>query len=304
MRLLFQSDTADPELWSAALKAEMPELDIRVWPETGDPGEIDMMLVYRLPPEGLANYTRLKFIQLISAGADQLRGVSIPDHIAVARLIEPGQISGMVEYVTHAVLHYHRGFHIYQRQQNAGIWREHPRIAASARKVGVIGLGALGAPVACALKQQGFDVCGWSRSQRSIEGIEVFAGSAGMARFLAACEIVVAILPLAPETVGMFDHAFFAAMRPGSCFINVGRGVQVDTDALIRALVSNKLGGATLDVLASEPVPPEHPAWTTPNLRLTPHIATSANAVSAAPEIIANFHKVLQGNFVSNIQGL
>ena len=303
MRLLFQSDTADPVLWSAALKAEMPDLDIRVWPEVGDPGEIDMMLVYRLPPEGLAKYTRLKFIQLISAGADQLRSVSIPDHIAVARLIEPGQISGMIEYVTHAVLHYHRGFHIYQHQQAARIWLEHPRVAAPQRTVGVMGLGALGAPVAQALKQQGFHVYGWSRNHRSIEGIEVFAGPAGMSPFLAACEIVVAILPLAPETVGMFDDAFFAAMRPGSCFINVGRGVQVNTDALIRALEANRLGGATLDVLASEPAPPDHPVWATPNLRLTPHIATSANAVSAAPEIITNFRKVLEGRFVSNIQG-
>lgn len=304
MRLLFQSDTADPVQWSAALKAEMPELDIRVWPETGDPGEIDMMLVYRLPPEGLAKYTKLKFIQLISAGADQLRSVSIPDHVAVARLIEPGQVSGMIEYVTHGVLHYHRGFHIYQRQQSAKIWREHPRIAASQRRVGVMGLGALGRPVADALKQQGFHVCGWSRSQQAIEGIDMFAGASGLAPFLAASEIVVAILPLAPETVGMFDDAFFAAMRPGSCFINVGRGVQVNTDALIRALETSRLGGATLDVLASEPVPPEHPVWAAPNLRLTPHIATSASAVSAAPTIIANFRKVLQGSFTSNIRGL
>ena len=295
MRLLFQSDSADPARWEAALRRVEPALEFRVWPDVGDPALVDMMLVLRPPPGGLAGYDRLRLVHLISAGADQVKDYPFPPGLPVARLSEPGQVAGMVEYVLHAVLHHHRDFDLYARQQAARIWEEVPRVPAAQRSVGVMGLGALGTPVARALAGLGFAVHGWSRSGRPVEGVTVHAGAEGMAGFLAASQIVVALLPLSPDTVGLFDDRFFAAMPPGSFFINVGRGAQLDTAALARALVSGHLAGATLDVLSPEPPAPDDPVWTVPNLRLTPHIATSPDPLTAAEVVIGNYRRVLAG---------
>lgn len=292
MRLLFQSDSADPELWREALLKELPELDFRIWPHSGDPDEVDILLMWRLPQE-IARFRKLKLVQLISAGTDQLGSAEgLPAHVPIARMIEPGQVRGMNEYVLACVLHYHRGFHLYRRQQAARQWLEHPRRPAQTRSVGVMGLGALGAPVAEMLAAQGFDVHGWTRRPRAIAGITTHSGRDGLPTFLAAAEIVVAMLPLTPDTVALFDRAFFAAIRPGSFFVNVGRGAQCDQAALIAALESGRLAGATLDVLAEEPPAEDDPIWTAPNLTLTPHVATSPDIATAAGVVADNIRRV------------
>ena len=228
MRLAFQSDSEDPAAWKVALEAAIPGLDFRVWPDIGDPAGIDVLLAFRLPPR-LQRFTGLKLLQLISAGTDQLGGADgLAPGVPVARLIEPGQVAGMVEYVLHAVLHYHRDFDLYRRQQADRVWREQPRVPASERTVGIMGLGSLGAPVARSLRCLGFDVSGWTRRGRAIAGVRAFGGREGLPAFLARNDIIVALLPLAQDTIGIFDDALFSAMRQGSCFINVGRGAQLD----------------------------------------------------------------------------
>ncbi len=295
MQILFQSDSADPAIWEAALRRIEPAARLRLWPEIGDPAQIDMALVWRPPPGGLAGFDRLRLVQLISAGADQVKGYRFPPGLAVARLIEPGQVAGMVEYALHAVLHHHRDFDRYAAQQAQRLWLEYPRIPARRRSVGVMGLGALGAPVAQALAGLGFQCHGWSRRGAPLPGVTVHAGAAGLPGFLASAEIVLALLPLSPETCGMFGERFFAAMRPGGYFVNLGRGAQLDVAALGRALSSGHLAGATLDVLETEPPAADDPIWTLPNLRLTPHVATSPDPESAAEIVLGNYRRVLAG---------
>lgn len=293
--LVFQSDTADPVEWRRALTREMPGLDFRVWPDTGDPAMVDFLFVLRPPPD-IARYTRLKFVQLISAGTDQISGMEgLPGHIPVARMVEPGQVRGMCEYALHWVLHYHRDFHRYRGHQSAGLWKEFPRVAAAGRPVGVVGLGALGMPVAETLRDFGFEVHGWSRRHREIAGVAVHAGREALTGFLRCCDIVIGLLPLAPDTVGFYDEAFFAGLRPGSAFINAGRGPQCDVAALIAALESGRLSGATLDVLPTEPPDEGDPVWNAPNISITPHVATSPEIDSAASFVAGNLRRVLAG---------
>ena len=298
MRLVFQSDTADPREWRDALRAELGEFDFRVWPDTGDPAEVDVLFVLR-PPD-LAGYRNLKLIQLISAGMDQMEGIdAIPAGVPVLRLIEPGQVQGMCEYVLHWVLHYHRGFHRYRAQQAERLWREFPRVPPRRRGVGVLGLGALGGPVAAMLSGHGFDVHGWTRRPRAADGITVHAGRAALGDFLARVDIVVGLLPLTPETVGFYDQAFFAAMRQGSVFINAGRGAQCDQPALIAALQSGHLAAATLDVLADEPPARGDPIWSAPNCLITPHVATSPDIETAARTVAQNIRDALAGRLTA-----
>jgi glyoxylate/hydroxypyruvate reductase len=296
MRLVFQSDTADPAQWRDALQAEIPGLDVRIWPDTGDPANVDAILVWRIPPGVLELFPNLKLIQLISAGADQVAFESgVPSHIPVARLVEPTQVVGMVEYILHAVLEYHRDFHRYREQHSRHVWREHPRILTRHRRVGVMGLGALGEPVARALASFGFDVSGWARRPREIEGVEVFSGAEMLEAFLARNSIVAALLPLTRETHGMFDAGFFAMTQPGSYFINAGRGAQCVEPDLIRALESGRLAGATIDVLKQEPLGRGDRLWSVPNLTITPHIATSPDPHSAAKMIAENLRRAHRG---------
>jgi phosphoglycerate dehydrogenase-like enzyme len=97
--------------------------------------------------------------------------------------------------------------------------------------------------------------------------------SARFDELLAASDVVASGLPLTPETRAMFDAKAFAAMKPGAIFVNVTRGELVDGDALAAAVRSGHLGGAGLDVAPLEPLPADHPLWTTPNVVMTPHTA-------------------------------
>jgi phosphoglycerate dehydrogenase-like enzyme len=89
--------------------------------------------------------------------------------------------------------------------------------------------------------------------------------------------VIVNATPLTPATRGMFDARFFAAVKPGALFINIGRGESVVTDALVAALKSGRVGGAGLDVTDPEPLPARHPLWAMENVIITPHIATSSD---------------------------
>ncbi|MBK1622618.1 2-hydroxyacid dehydrogenase [Afifella marina] len=296
MRILFHSQTADPVAWGKALAAELPGAELRVWPDVGDPSEIDALLVFQIPPRAFELFPNLSCIHLLSAGTDQIAtNPDIPAHLPVVRLIEPGQKAGMIEYVMHAVLHYHRSFDVFAQWQRARYWEEVPRTPAAERRVGVLGLGGLGGAVAEALAAFGLDVAGWSRSKKTIKGVACFHGPNGLDTFLGRNEILVAILPLTPETRDLYDATFFARMPAASYFINVGRGAQLVEADLIAALDSGHLAGATLDVLRDEPPAPDNPIFRAKNIILTPHVATCADPVTGARVVAENLRRVRAG---------
>ncbi|WP_414831828.1 2-hydroxyacid dehydrogenase [Afifella sp. YEN Y35] len=296
MRILFHSQTADPVAWGEALAAELPGAELRVWPEVGDPSEIDALLVFQIPPRAFELFPNLRCIHLLSAGADQIvANPDIPASLPVVRLIEPGQKAGMIEYVLHAVFHYHRSFDVFAKWQRARYWEEVPRTPAAERRVGVLGLGGLGGAVAEALAAFGFDVAGWSRSEKSLQGVTSFHGKDGFDAFLGRNEILVGILPLTPETRDLYDATFFARMPAGSRFINVGRGAQLVEADLVAALESGHLAGATLDVVRDEPPDAGNPIWDTTNLILTPHVATCADPKTGARVVAENLRRVRDG---------
>ena len=127
--------------------------------------------------------------------------------------------------------------------------------------VAVLGLGNIGTKTAELFVTLGFNVIGWSRSLKSIKGVDCKAGDDALKRILALSDYVVSILPSSPQTHDLFDAALFALMKPGSVLINVGRGELIIDDALITALNQGKLAGAVLDVFREEPLPENHPFW-------------------------------------------
>lgn len=107
---------------------------------------------------------------------------------------------------------------------------------------------------------------------------ERIAGPESLREMAKEADFVVLALPSTPRTQGIVDAAVFSAMRPDSWLINVGRGALVDEEALIGALRTGRIGGAVLDVVAQEPLPPDHPLWELPNCLVVPHVSGSVGA--------------------------
>jgi glyoxylate/hydroxypyruvate reductase A len=210
-------------------------------------------------------------------------------------MVEPGIINGMVEYVTLAVLALHRDLFDYLASQEARTWRPLEVPPASARRIGVMGMGVLGQAVLKRLATFGFQLRGWNRSPREISGVTCFAGAEAFRPFLAECDMLVCLLPLTPATRGVLNAELFAALPRGAALINVGRGGHVDQPALLAALDSGQLSRAILDVVDPEPLPAEHPLWTHPRIVLTPHVASMTQPETAAPVLLENLRRHQRG---------
>ena len=169
-----------------------------------------------------------------------------------------------------------------------------PPPLARDRTVAVLGLGVLGAACARALSALNFRVLGWSRSAKSIDGIETTHGEDGLDATLRQADIVILLLPDTPATENTLNARTLALLPRGAVIVNPGRGPLIDDDALLQALDSGQVGHATLDVFRTEPLPPEHPYWAHPRVTVTPHIASETRPISAA-RVIAEKHPARRG---------
>jgi phosphoglycerate dehydrogenase-like enzyme len=141
------------------------------------------------------------------------------------------------------------------------------------RTLGLIGVGTIGSEIAKRAAAFGMRVIALRRrpAYGVIGHVERVYGKEQLDEFLGQCHVIIVAAPLTPETHGLLGAAEFAQLPKGAIVVNVGRAKIIDTEALIGALKSGHLGGASLDVFPQEPLPAEHPLWTTPNVILTPH---------------------------------
>src|SRR5271155_828827 len=287
MALLFCSSVDSSARWLAQLERLSAMIEIRVWPEIGDPAEIEYALVWRPAPGLLASLPNLKLILSLGAGIDHILGDPLlPRAVPIVRLVDPYLIAAMSEYVVLQVLRLHRHDLDYRAQQQAGIWRELPQKNAGEKTVGILGFGEIGQDAGRKLKGLGFPVSGWGRRERTVPGFATFAGMDGLLQLLVQTEILVCLLPLTPETRGILSARTFAALPRGAGLVNAGRGGHLVEEDLIPALASGQLSAAALDVFGEEPLPPGHPFWPHPRILVTPHIAGTTNPQTAAPIIL------------------
>jgi glyoxylate/hydroxypyruvate reductase A len=206
----------------------------------------------------------------------------------------------MSEYVVMHVLMHHRFFLDYQAQQRAHVWEEIQQVPAAERRVGILGLGALGMECVEKLRPFGFQLLGWSRQPKVAGGVTCFHGPEGLRQMLPQADILVSLLPLTPETRNLLDRKVFGALPKGAYFINAARGGQQVEQDLLAALESGQLAGASLDVFQEEPLPADSPFWDHPRVLLTPHIAAMTMAPTAVAQVIANIRRFERGEPLQN----
>ena len=296
LTLVFRSPGDHVEKWRAALAAVLPDLTFLPWQDVTDPAAVDAALCW-LPPEGwLASLPNLKIVHSLGAGVDHvLLDKLYPAHVPLVRLVDPHMTRAMTEYVTFQVLRLHLREPAYRRQQQAGQWKAHTPPRASERRVGILGLGELGAASAASLVGLGFDVAGWSRTAKTLDGVNCFSGDDGFQAFLARTEILVCLLPLTPATEGILSAAAFARMPRGAGIVNVGRGRHLVEADLLAALDSGQLSEAVLDVFPKEPLESGHPFWTHERIVVTPHVAALTNPATASLVVAENLRRLVQG---------
>lgn len=300
--MLFYSKFDDAEDWRANLQQAMPGLDFRVDPDVGDPTEIESAMVWKAPPGELRKYPNLRMIVNIGAGVDHIvKDETLPPGIPIVRVVDPEMNRMMAQYVLLAVLRYHRDFPELEKARRERRWHYiHPRETATCR-VGIMGLGHLGALAASELLRQGFKVSGWSRTPKAVEGVATFHGRAQLKDFLARTDILVLMMPFTPETDGIVGRDVLYALPRGARLINVGRGQLIDDAALVAAIRDGQIGGATLDVFRTEPLPPDHPFWGLEQVTITPHLASIAIPRSGATQIADNLRRLREGRPLLNV---
>jgi glyoxylate/hydroxypyruvate reductase A len=303
LAVLLSTKPATMGAWRDALLALDPGLDIRLFPDAGDPRGIEAAVVWTAHDMAeLRRYPNLRLIVSMGAGVDHLfRPPGPPPGVPVARLVDRRLTTGMTEWVLLNVLRFHRQDPDYRAQQAARIWSELPAPDTAARRVGILGLGELGIASARALLSLGFPVMGWSRRPKDVPGVAAFDGAEGLRAMLARSDILVCLLPLTPETRGVIRAETLALLPRGAFVVNGARGGHVVDADLLAALESDQVAGAALDVFEPEPLPPEHPYWAHPRVVLTPHAASITIPGSAAPQVVENIRRLRDGRDLINL---
>ncbi len=283
------------EAFRAAFKEQVPGLPIRVWPDVGDPKEVEYLAFMHPDFDVLPAFPNLKAMFSRSAGVEAFaRHPKLPK-VPLGKVEPPGGDPMMTEYVVMHVLRFHRDMPGYQAAQAKKEWRRVPIVRPEERRVGFLGFGMMATAPALVLQSLGFRVSAWVRSPRQSAEVPMFHGREQLEAFLGQTDIAVCLLPLTAETEGIFCARTFAMMPRGAMLVNVGRGKHVVEKDLIAALDSGQLSYAALDALWPEPLPPESPLWLHPKVTIMPHVARRPTVDQLVTEVAANLRSLKAG---------
>jgi len=267
-------------------------LDVEVWPEVKSKDRVSFAVAWEQPKNQFSVYPNLKVISSLGAGADHLlKDDSIPQHVALTRVVAPTLTDQMCDYVLLSVLALIRHFHDYNKQQVWADWKPHTDYKKEDIMVGVMGLGQIGRKTAENLTKNGFNVSGWSNSKKSIPNVVTYSKHQ-LESFLAATNILVCLLPLTEETEDILNLSLFKKLGKPAFLINAARGSHLVEEDLIYALDMGLLDYVTLDVFQKEPLPESHPFWSRDNITITPHIASVTQPEEVAEIILENYKRM------------
>jgi glyoxylate/hydroxypyruvate reductase A len=309
LALLVRGSTENwsPERWKDRFARVFADRRVALLPdEPIDPAAVHYAAVWK-PAEGaLAALPNLRVIFNLGAGVDALVADATLPQVPIVRVAIADLTGRMTEYVVLQVLMHHRQqLHLLDCQRRKA-WQPKFQWAANAIHVGVMGLGVLGRDAALTLSRLGFRVAGWSASPKDIPDVECYSGDDGLKAFLKRTNILVCLLPLTLDTRGILNRGTLSLLDRTSplgapVLINAGRGdLQVEAD-ILACLNDGTLGGASLDVFETEPLPQTSPLWDHPKVVVTPHNAADTDPVEISVFVARQIERFEAGEALENV---
>lgn len=298
----------DPEPWRERFQKVLPGWQIVLPGEIFDRRAVRYAAAWKQPEGTFADLPLLEAIFSLGAGVDHLfKDRRLPEGVPVVRVVDPDLTTRMSEYVVMHCLMALRRVRIYDSFQRERQWidlRDQPQ--ASDIRVGLLGLGVLGQDAAAKLKTMGFQVAGWSRRPKAVDGLTTYHGTEGLDALLARSDILVAMVPLTEDTAGILNAELLAKLPGaeaigGPVLINVGRGGLQNEADILAALDSDRLGAAVLDVFQTEPLPKDSPFWLHPKVTVTPHNSAISSPPAIAAYVAAQIEAHMQGAPLVNV---
>jgi len=281
--------------WRDTFIEYLPDLEIRIWPEVGNLADIEYLAFMHPDFDSLPVLPNLKAMFSRSAGVESFVNHPKLPRAPLCKIEPPGGDPMMTEYVIMHVLRLHRDMPGYQAAQARREWRRTTILRPEQRRVGFLGFGMMAKAPALVLRSLGFKVHAWVRNPRNEPDVPIFYGPDQLEPFLQQTDIAVCLLPLTRETKGILCARTFAMMPRGAMLVNVGRGMHVVDEDLIKALDSGQLSYAALDALSPEPLPPTSPLWGHPKVTVMPHVARRPTVAQLVTEIVANIRSIEAG---------
>jgi glyoxylate/hydroxypyruvate reductase A len=293
--------------WRPSFAAELPGRAVHILGEDFDKASIRYAATWWHPKGSLSDLPNLEVIFSLGAGVDHVFADPALPKVRVARIVDPDLTQRMSEWVMMHVLLHHRQQKAIDRQQVEKVWFEDPdQPAAKDVRVGVMGMGELGADAARKLAMMGFQVAGWSSRRKDIPDITSYAGESERGAFLARTDILVVLLPHTSATRGMINADLLSKLARdgrlgGPSLLNAGRGgLQIESD-ILAALDSGVLKGASLDVFQTEPLPATSPLWSHPRVYVSPHVAAISHIDAISASIARQIERIEAGGTLEHV---
>ena len=293
IEILVATKVWNPQEWVDRLNQFDTTEKVHIWPTEANLSNVEALFVWKPLDAGvIEKLPNLKWISSLGAGVDHLVNDSqIPLHIPITRIVDPYLTRDMTNYVIMGVLMHQRSISAFAELQKKHKW---DRLPYRNLKVGVLGLGVLGAHCATYLSQLGFETSGYSRTQKSIADVTCYSGN-DMDYFLSDLDVLVNLLPVTPKTESVLNKDLFTQMKKGAYLINVARGNHLVEKDLLDALNKGHLSGALLDVFRKEPLPKANQLWSHPKVTITPHVASVSQ-----PESVLNLLRLNIQNLIDD----
>ena len=266
-------------------------------------GDAEALIAWKFPLEALERARALRWIQLTSAGAEQL----LPARALLEKVVVTNtrgiHVDLMADYAFAAMVALNMHLPRFFADQQARRWEQRLSVPLAGRTLGVIGAGAIGGEIARRGAAFGMHVLAVKRTPAPVDGAAEVVAPDQLHGVLGRSDFVVLVVPQTAATRRMLGEAELRVMKPTAYLINIARGSVVDEAALVHALREHWIAGAALDVFEEEPLPPDSPLWSLPNVLVTPHIAgePADYARRAAEVFVDNLLRLRRGEPFRNV---
>jgi glyoxylate/hydroxypyruvate reductase A len=284
----------EQDAWLALLSTKLPNEAIKLDKDLSVEQKLQCEIAIVANPDAdiLSQYPKLIWVQSLWAGVDalvsQLSDNKPTPSFKLVRLIDPILAQTMSEAVLTWVLYLHRDMPKYLQQQKSAQWLQHRYLLPQERTLGILGLGELGKLSALRLHDNGFNVLGWSQSDKLINGITCYSGDEGLVTMVRQTDILICLLPLTSATYQLINDDLLTNLPQGASIINFARGGIVANHDLINHLANGNLEHAILDVFEQEPLDKSDDLWSNEKITVLPHISAPTHFESAGEIVTKN----------------